>query len=77
VIYNISESKTYATKSTTKLFGMCSSIYTFLLYLKSRFGRKCRGKLKEDGALTNRNNLLGPMETKKHGNIRVSSQQIS
>ena len=38
---------------------------TFLLYLNSRLGRKCEGILKEEGALTNRNNLVGPKNKQK------------
>lgn len=37
-------------------------LLTFLTYLKSRLGRKCIGRLKEEGALTSKNSLLGPMK---------------
>lgn len=43
-----------------------------MLNLKSRLGRKCRGRLKEEGALTNRNNLLGPIEEKYITHILLS-----
>lgn len=41
------------------------SMVTFLLYLKSRLGRKCKGIVREEGALTNRNNLVGPKNQTK------------
>lgn len=40
-------------------------VYTFLLYLKSRLGRKCWGRLKVGGAWTNMKSLIGPAIQKK------------